>query len=517
MSLSSKILILALFITDCLALDIIDGAKKEEGLKSASVAKVIGKVFSQCSKRDKRSLLAGDSIGDRCFIISEKSSYMKGLLWDNSFFHLGENSAIEIIRQNDDLAVIKLHQGQFRILNFKKSKEVKSKMGSVTIAKGEFIWSLASETQQDSKFIVLDGYALVNKKRLGPDSSSAKRNSLAENKNIERPWKNYFLGESNSSAALYKPQFNERSIASVVEMGEVSEFEEFLDEEGAVDDQEESFPIVKNKIWVHDIIYDSVMKAVEKAAFKKADEIIPVAIKTACKELVWEVANRSVIKWATKYAYVAGAKEIPRSVASSLNEVNIEDADLYDRELYKTSAQEVATIRSYRRAKSAAEAGGYAKGWREAQKYALALIPEVVLPVVRSVIYDQAKKAGSLAAAQTLETTKLLRTDDVEQLVEHLSQVASTKIAMERINKYSAYYTEMAAKEAALEVAKATSGEIADFVASKASETAGKIMQKKIAQKRAKSVARSIASRNKVNEAQKAQTHSSRTLRETSR
>jgi hypothetical protein len=276
-------------------------------------------------------------------------------------------------------------------------------------------------------------------------------------------------------------------------------------------------PEVKKRIWVHDIVYDAVLKAVEQASLKKANEIIPGAIEQASDGLVWEVANRSVIKWATKYAYVAGAKEVPRSVASSLKEADVEDINLYDRDLYQKSAEEIATIRSYRRAKSAAEVGGYNKGWREAQKYAMELIPDIVLPVVSELIYTEAKQAGTQAANGIMKKTKLIMTEDVGQLVEHLSQVASKKIALSRIDKYSAYYTEVAAKKAASEIAKASSEEIASFVARKASNTAGRIMQKKIAEKRAKSVARSVASRNKKNEAFKAQSHSSKTMRETSR
>lgn len=507
------VLISLFFVPELFAQDYVDGVELKDTPTVGHASVVEGTVWQWCAGEVKRPLLAGDSFAKNCYLTTGKASYVKGLLVDNSLFHIGENSAIRVSEDSPKIYSIDFKQGQIRLLNFKKSKLVKTNSGNYTARKGEFIWSSGEDTEVGEQFFVISGKAVYEKEVIGATKDLRLSDKVSSNDDTTKLWRKYFLGLQSPSLPEYRPKFTERKIASIESpvSSEIEEFNEFLEEESA------KKPEVKKRIWVHDIVYDAVLKAVEQASLKKANEIMPDAIEAASDGLVWEVANRSVIKWATKYAYVAGAKEVPRSVASSLKEADVEDINLYDRDLYQKSAEEIATIRSYRRAKSAAEIGGYNRGWREAQKYAMELIPEIVLPVVSELIYLEAKLAGTQAANGIMKKTKLIMTEDVGQLVEHLSQVASKKIALSRINKFSAYYTEVAAKKAASEIAKSSSEEIASFVARKASNTAGRIMQKKIAEKRAKSVARSVASRNKKNEAFKAQSHSSKTMRETSR
>ncbi len=507
-------LLCLILVPEHYALDLIDGAELSGPKFLGNIALVTGDVWQQCPEKPKQKFVLGDPITENCFIVSSKSSYLRAILSDNSLIHLGENSAVEILSYKEKSYEFRIKQGQFRLLNFKKPKLIMVKGKSTVAHKGEFVWNLADELKGKDTFIVISGSASSGDKKIKASENSTLSKVLF---NLEGSlWKKYFLGYKSSRLPTYTPVFTSRNIASADKPGddEVSEMEEFLsDGEETVPD----LPKVNSKILVHDMTFDAVSRAVEMASLKKANEIIPEAIKAACEELIWDVAHRSVIKWGTKYAFTAGVKEIPRSVGSNLKAVELETINLYDKELYKKSAEEITSIRSYRRAKNAAEVGGYNKGWREAQKYAVELMPEVVLPVVRRPIYLVAKTAGQSAAEFTLKSSKLLMTDDVNELVEHLSQVASKKIAMAQINHYTAYYTEMAAKRVALEIAKSSSEEIAKFVAAKASGVAGRIMQRKIAQKRARSIASSIATKNKKNEAAKAQSHSGRTIRETSR
>ncbi|MCR9206561.1 MAG: hypothetical protein NXH75_18400, partial [Halobacteriovoraceae bacterium] len=279
----------------------------------------------------------------------------------------------------------------------------------------------------------------------------------------------------------------------------------------------EDFDKVKGKIWVHDIVYDEAVRTLENAAYEKARQLIPVAVKEASQNLVWDVASRSVLKWGVQFAKKTSQDQVPVSVAGSYLGERDDQFNFYDKNLYREATEEIARLRSYRAAKVAVLKYGYEKGWREAKAYAEKMIPLIVKPIVMVQVQEYALPLGIEAVDEVIKKSNLKKTKDVDKLLTHLSQVISEKVTLELINKYAPYYTKSAAQVAAKEAARSSAEEVAQFMAKDSSERAGDLIIKLLARERGRRVAREIASEAKRTEAlsakRKAQTWQDRSQR----
>ena len=145
-----------MLVAESFALDIVDGLERVQEDKVGEVAQVVGEVRVHCAKISSQALVAGDEFKNHCFLVSKNKAYVKGILWDYSIFHLGANSAVEVRRVKGEVPEIRVHQGQFRILNFKNPKTVHYSGKVATIDKGEFLWSLENPIVDQGNFIVIN-------------------------------------------------------------------------------------------------------------------------------------------------------------------------------------------------------------------------------------------------------------------------------------------------------------------------------------------------------------------------
>jgi|GEM_PF-2080137 len=466
-----------------------------------SIVEVSGEVTKYTGPESKQSVLIGGHLEQGNYLETKDKSYIQLLLSDNSLIQIGANSIVQV--KNDKNGDFYLHKGKLRVLSYKNKKVIETPWGPTELTKGEFLWDVFEEKGKLKVEIdPFSGSLVIGEKIFEPKEYVAKPEATILNAtHFARPWVVYFgeIDQSKSYVGRVKMRFNERKLASIEE-AEIAEFSEDLqDEQASLKDMK--FEKVKGDIWVHDIVYDEAVRAIEKAAFKKAKQIVPFSVKEAADNLVWEVARKSVFKWGAKFARIASDGQVQQSVEGSVNEEEVVSSSYYDKERFLDSTERIANLRAYRISKVAWVKGGYEKGWREAKEYALKMMEPIVVPVLRGEVYEYSKEAGNKAVDEVLKKSQLVKTPDVDKLVEHLSQVAADKIIKRLVSQYAPFYTERAAKIAAKQVAESTAEDVARYMAEDASEKAGELLLKNMAKTRASSLARGLASESKEEEA----------------
>lgn len=480
-----------------LAEDILDTDEKF----SISIIEARGEVIKYTGQESKEAALVGGHLKQGNYLETKDKSYIQLLLSDNSLVHLGPNSIVQVL--NDKKGDLYLHKGKIRVMSYKNKKNIETPWGPTGLTKGEFIWDVFEEKGKVKVEIdPFSGTLVIGEKIFEPKEYLAKPETTIKNaSHFARPWIAYFGEEDQSKSYVGKVNmtFPERKLASIEE-SEIAEFSKDLQEDTS-SAENMIFEKVKGDIWVHDIVYDEAVRAIEKAAFKKANQIVPFSVKEAADSLVWEVATRSVFKWGAKFARIASDSQVRESVKGSVNEEEVVSSSYFDKERFLDSTERIANLRAYRISKVAWVKGGYEKGWREANEYALKMMEPIIVPVLRGEVYEYTKKAGIKAVNDVLKKSELVRTPDVDKLVEHLSQVASDKIIKRLVAKYAPYYTERAAKRAAKEIAESTAEDVGRYMAEDASVKAGELLLKNMAKTRASSLARGLASESKEEEA----------------
>lgn len=517
------LIFLTLLIHSSFAVEILEG----EELYVAEVIQATGEVKCASEKNEEQFVWqpveTGHRIKDFCALKTMENSYVQLLLSDNSLVHVGEESFLTLNglvgkrgkghRGYD----FELGRGRLRILSYKTPKNIKTPWGHSLLKKGEFIWDVYElKKKLKVELVALSGSLTLDGEKLVPDNydlAPEKRPNSAYT--FDYPHLLYF-GERQREASYdiaFNPKFPSRSIASV-------EIEDVIVEKEEVDKpyvEAEIFEPVKGEIWVHDIVYDEAVRVIEKAAYEKAMVLVPVALREASEELVWEVASRSVLKWGVKYAQNISNLQVPLAVKGSYLGKRREIASFYEKDAYKRSTEEIAETRSYRAAKVAVLKKGYEKGWMEAKQYADLMMPKIVVPLVSKKIYDHVKPLGEKAVAKTIKESTLIHTPNVDRLIEHLSQVASKKYTQRIIDELGGKYTTLAAQKAAREAARSAAEEVATYMAKTSSKRAGKIMGDLLARERARKIARDVAQEAKNEEAETSQKRSRRLYLESQR
>ncbi len=429
-------------------------------------------------------------------------SYLQILLQDNSVIHVGEKSALTL-KYNQNFQ-FNLERGKLRILSVKNLKVIETPWGKSELKTGEFLWDvhevdkkLRVEITSLSGSMILDGESITPESY---DQPPEKKPFSAYS--YDYPYLLYFGENEESSSKNYKydfnPKFPERSLASA------EDIQVIIEEKGArefVDDAPQFDP-VKGEIWVHDIVYDEAVRIIEKKSAVIARQLMPAALRTASENLVGEVASRSVLKWGVKYAKNITDYQVPIAVQGSYLGNRNPASTYYEKDLYRESTERIAEVRSYRAAKVAVLKKGYEKGWQEAQKYALTLLPKVITPLVSQEIYESVKDEALSVIKKVIKKSELVHTKDVERLVDHLAQITAKKECERWIDQWGPLYTQLAAQSAAKQAARDSAEEIAFFMANESKKRAGNLMGQLLARERARKVAREVAQEAKEKKAE---------------
>ncbi|CAM9899775.1 unnamed protein product, partial [Chrysoparadoxa australica] len=382
--------------------------------------------------------------------------------------------------------------GKLRVLSYQNPKTIKTPWGDSILEKGELQWNVYNENKKlKVSLIAYEGSVIMDGEKITPESYNPLPEETPEKvKLFDKPYSFWFANEPGEVDydIAFDPSFTKasRGIASVD--GEIEDV--VVEEEVEV----EEFDKVTGDIWVHDIVYDEAVRVFEREAYKKARDLLPVALKEASNNLVWDVASRSVLKWGVQYAKKNSMRQVPLSVAGSYLGERSKNISFYDKDLYRKSTEEIARLRSYRAAKVSMLTYGYEKGWREADNYAQKMLPLVVKPIIMVEVQDHIYPLGKDAVENIIKTSNLQKTKDVDKLTKHLSQVIAEKVTIDLIKKLSPYYTQTAAQVAAKEAARSAAEEVANLMAKDSSQKAGDLMMKLLARERGRKIAREIAS-----------------------
>lgn len=466
-----------------------------------------------------KKLKEGQRLGSFCALRTREDSFVQLLLADNSLVYVGASSYLTLkgilAKNRYESFDFHLGRGKLRILSYKKPKRILTSLGTSELTKGEFIWDvyevkekLKTELLAISGTIKLDGKEMTPDQYQDPPEKSPQSASAFGFPHI------LYFGQSNGERSYdiaFEPKFPSRALAS-------KDIEDVIIEtngESLLD--EEVFEPVKGEIWVHDIVYDEAVRIIERESYRKAYELVPVAMREASRELVWEVASRSVLKWGVKFAKGASNVQVPLAVQGSYLGKRKDATSFYEKDAYKKSTEDIAKTRIYRAAKVAVLQQGYEKGWMEAKKYADFMLPKIVVPIVSKKIYDHVKPLGQQAVKNTINESSLVYTENVDRLVEHLSQVASKKYTQRIIDELGPRYTKLAAQRAAREASRTAAEEIASYMARTSSKRAGKLMGDLLARERARKIASEVAQEAKNEEAESSQKRSRRLYLESQR
>jgi hypothetical protein len=501
--------IFILLFTSAFALEVIS----DQDDSFAQIVTVEGEVKVAKDKGEWEDLKVGAKISRYSALKTHEKSYVKILLSDNSLVHVGQNTALTI--EKDKIFKFNIGRGQLRILSYKNKKEVKTPWGESQLENGEFIWDVyLVNTKMKVALTALSGSISLGEEELRPKVYEEKPDVKPKSTMAYDHSCILYFGEAieeNSYDIAFEPSFPERKLASIEDV-----IVEDLNSTSA-QVEEESFSPVEGDIWVHDVVYDEAVRVIETEAFKKARELVKPAVIEASDGLVWEVASRSVLKWGVQYAQRLSDFQVPLAVQGSYLGKRQDDSSFYEKDAYKTSTEDITRVRTYRAAKMAVLRTGYKKGWMEAQRYAMSMLPKIVVPVVSKSVYEHILPLGKSAVKKVIKKSNLVHTADVDRLVEHLCQVASVKFTNKLIDNYAPYYTKIAAQSAAREAARSAAEDIAYFMAEKSSKRAGKLIGDLLARERARKIARGVAQETKKEDAESSRKRSRRLMIETQR
>lgn len=455
-------------------------------------------------------LAVGEKFSDNAYIRTATNSLLVLLMPSYGLIYIGPQSTLKVKSISgsgpDMSAHVEIYMGRVRFINYQGLYKVSTDEGVVSFKDADLSWDrFKADGNIFNELIKYSGKAASEDIDIESEDASKRPDRVDENiAIIERPWEKW-LGKTDQIQKYdYElvPKFSSRGIASLG-MGEMSESEldaEFVDITGSSDrleDEEDyEYPEVKKEIYVHENLFDHVLMSVQDAAIKKARSIVPMAYRLAAEEIVWDVASHSVIRWGTQYAQMVTVDNIPVNLQSMYQEMVRRDVSYDQKDLYVESIIRISEVKSYTMAKTTVEKQGMLKAKEDVMKYLIEVVPSIIQAPVEKRIYDHAKEVGVIAAKGFMKESELIVTDDVDVLVEHLSQLAAKKYTKIITKEYEKKVAAFVAERASQEAAKNGSDRIARYISSRIAERTGQLFKKMIDQEVATRAARSLASEN---------------------
>lgn len=491
-----------------------------------TVSEISGTVLHKKLKT-KDQLELGDTFFETSYIETDESGFTKLLLPNNSMVYIGPMSTIKLheIKGKSNSASITLEviKGRMRIIGYKGEHFIKTPKGATFFSHADVQWDVyRMENTIVSEVIKYSG-KVQSKGEMIKESSPTSRPevNITAIDSVNRPWE-HWLGKKGAAKDYrityresYKvPKFDSfsggRSIASVDEGNNITNqiSEEELDSEFILisDDQKEEaydYPKVSKAIYVHENLFDHILIHVEKAAEAKAKEIAKVAYHTGAKEIIWDVASRSLIRWGAQYAQLAAVKEIPTNLEAMYEEIEKRDINFKKSKIYVDSVERISKLKSYTTAKNTIKNKATIKAIQESQAYLLSLTKKIVTPPMQYQVYQAARESAFKAADEFMSESKLVKTKDVQDLAEYLAQLAAKRFTERELNKVEVDQSYQVASEAVLEATQRGADKIATYISTKVSKRTAQLFNKMLDQEVAERAARNLASENQLQLGQK--------------
>ncbi len=470
------------------------------------VARLDGRAYLNQKKRQSK-LKVGDSFFETSYIETKEDSFVTLILPNNTMMYLGPDTTIKLHelsgRKSKSTLTLEIIKGRMRMIGYKGRHYVKSPKGALYFSHADLEWDVYRVEEAIVSEVKKYSGEIVNKNEKIQELSIDKRPeiNISGIDTMNKPWERW-LGKSSVAhdyRISYLPRFENakktsRAIASV------KSSEQELDSEFVMmNDKEEetySYPVVSKEIYVHENFFDYILIHVQKAAREKAREIVAKSYDTAAKEIVWDVASRSLIRWGTQYAQKAALSEIPENLRGMYKEIENRDINFKKSKIYVDSVQRVSQFKSYITAKNTVKDEGARRAVGETQTYLLALTKKIITPPIQYEVYLFAKEKAVAAADRFLKKSELVKTKDVSNLVEYLSQVAAKRFTEIEIRAIEEKASFSVAYDSVTEASQRGADKIAEFVADRVSERTAQLFNKMLDQEVAVRAARGLASEN---------------------
>ncbi len=478
------------------------------------VSELKGRAFIN-QKKMQRKLKLGDSFFETSYIETRENTLVTLILPDNTMMYLGPDTTIKLHdvsgKGKNSTLTFEIIKGRMRMVGYKGRHYVKSPKGALFFSHADLEWDVYRV--EDAIIVEVKKYSgeIVNKnesiKELNPESRPEVNISGIDSMN--RPWERW-LGKSSVThdyRISYLPNFVDkakvekkkgRAIASITTSEQELDSEFMLMSDEGETEEVYQYPSVSKEIYVHENFFDYILINVQRAAQDKAKQIVKKSYETAAKEIVWEVASRSLIRWGTQYAQKAALNEIPSNLKGMYQEIEKRDINFRKSKVYVDSVERVSQFKSYITAKNTVKDQGARRAVGETQTYLLALTKKVITPPVQYQVYLHAKAKATTAADEFLKKSELEKTKDVANLVEYLSQVAAKRFTEIEIRKVEEPVSFSIAYDSVTEAAQRGADKIASFVADKVSQRTAELFNKMLDQEVAERAARGLASENQI-------------------
>lgn len=465
----------------------------------------------------RHDLKVGEKFSDNAYIQTRDHTLLVLLMPSYGLIYIGPQSTLKLKSISgsgaDMSAQIEMMMGRVRFVNYQGHYEISSSDGLVSFSDADLSWDrFKVDGNTFNELIKFSGNVTSEDFNFESEETSKRPDRTDRNvATLERPWEKW-LGKVDSIQKYdyeLEPKFSRRGIASLGgrAMSEDELDAEFvdltnsrglasLDSDTDSEEEDYEYPEVKKEIYVHENLFDHVLMSIQNAAIEKARSIVPIAYRSAAEEIVWDVASHSVIRWGTQYAQMATVDNIPVNLQSMYQEMIRRDVSYDQKDLYVESIIRISEVKSYTTAKTTVEKQGMLKAKEDAMKYLIEVVPTIIQAPVEKRIYDHAKEAGKTAAQEFMKQSELMITDDVDVLVEHLSQLAAKKYTKLITKEYETKVAGFVAERASQEAAKNGSDRIARFISSRIAARTGQLFKKMIDQEVATRAARSLASEN---------------------
>lgn len=495
------------YAQDINSLDKVD-IKDVIGMGVIEVAQLNGKAYLNQKSRQSK-LKVGDSFFETSYIETRDDTFVTLILPNNSIMYLGPDTSVKLHeltgKKGKETLTFEIIKGRIRMVGYKGQHYVKSPKGALYFSHADLEWDVYRVADTIVSEVKKYSGEIVNKNETVQELKPKDRPEINVSgiDTMNKPWERW-LGKTSVThdyGISYIPRFNQkkkasRAIASVESSEMEIDADFILMDEG--EEESYSYPVVSKEIYVHENFFDYILIHVQKAAKEKAEAIVKSSYSTAAKEIVWEVASRSLIRWGTQYAQKAALNEIPKSLKSMYKEIEKRDINFKKSRVYVDSVRRVSQFKSYITAKNTVKDEGARRAVGETQTYLLALTKQVITPPVQYQVYLHAKEKAQAAADSFLKKSELIKTKDVDNLVEYLSQVAAKRFTGMEIKKIEEEVSFRIAYDSVVEASQRGADKIATFVADRVSERTAQLFNKMLNQEVAERAARNLASENKT-------------------
>ncbi len=455
-------------------------ATSAKAFSFGTVISLKGDVSSSIDGKKWIPLREGEELSKFAALKVRDKSFLKIILSDNSLVSLDEDSMVSLsFRENYTKLVV--GRGRVRLLSYKNEKVIQTPQRTFSLYKGEYLIDVFKQNSLlKTDLTAYSGHVFFKGEPVIPKE-------YAKRPKLEFPKRR----ENASYDIAIKPPVEKtpsRGIASVEEDASVEEIRESLNADFEVDQE-------KGEIWVHDIVYDEAVRVIESFVFKEVDRLVPIAVEEASKNLVWDVAEKSIKRWGVYYANKGINGEVPLVVNRAYQyETGKEEGDFSHKNIlsYEYSTGKVAEIRTYRRAKVLVETKGYEKSWQETKGYIEKMLPEVVAPLIVKEVYTKVLPIARKAVDKVMKKSELVPSKDVDKLIRHISRVTCEIITKNAIHKYGNLYATRDAKLIVGQLSRGVSHDIANYMAIKAKKRASNVITTLFARQRARGIASEV-------------------------